>query len=276
MRIALTLLSVLTVMTAPALAEVPKDLVKAELVADVGSVKPGEPFTAGVLLKMKPHWHVYWKNPGDSGMPTSVEWKLPEGFAAGELQFPIPIRFEQPGPVIGYGYENEVLLTTTITPPKNITAGKPIELSADVAWLVCEKVCIPGNASLKLQLPVNDANAPAKNSELFAKWRQQFPERLEQANAIKDVGVQNGSNGPTAFVVWAQAPKAVQWFAVPPDGSGIENVQTTSEGDVSKMTFSLSPAPKDPAQMQFLVAFTDTNGKRQGVEFGVKLPPVAK
>jgi DsbC/DsbD-like thiol-disulfide interchange protein len=192
------------------------------------------------------------------------------------LQFPIPVRFEQPGPVIGYGYEDEVLLTTTITPPKNVTPGKPVELSADVAWLVCEKVCIPGNASLKLQLPVGDANAPVKNAELFAKWRQQFPERLEQVKAIKETGVQSGSNGPTAFVKWAQPPRDVQWFPVPPDGSGVENVQTTSEGDVSKITFSLSPEPKGPAQMQFLVAFTDTNGKRQGVEFGVKLPPVAK
>src|SRR5687768_7216726 len=66
----------------------PKDLVKAELVTEVASVKPGEPFSAGVLLKMKPHWHVYWKNPGDSGMATGVQWRLPEGFVAGPLAFP--------------------------------------------------------------------------------------------------------------------------------------------------------------------------------------------
>jgi DsbC/DsbD-like thiol-disulfide interchange protein len=276
MRILLTLLLVSTMLTLPAIGASPTDLVKAELLADVNSVKPGEPFTAGVLLKMKAHWHVYWKNPGDAGLPTRVEWKLPEGFAAGELKFPIPVTFEQPGPVLGYGYEDEVLLTATITPPKNVALGKSVELSAEVTWLVCDpKTCIPGNASLKLEFPVSDTTKPA-NTELFAKWRQQFPQRSDQAKVVKETGIRPGPDGPTAFVTWSQPPpKGVQWFAVPPDGSGIENMQTSSKAEVSKLRFSLSPAPKEPAQMQFLVAFTDSNGKRQGVEFGVKLPPVA-
>ncbi|MEO6434931.1 MAG: hypothetical protein ABIP55_04110, partial [Tepidisphaeraceae bacterium] len=124
--------------------------------------------------------------------------------------------------------------------------------------------------------------------ELFAAWRQRLPQTRDQVKAIKETGIRppldGSSDGPTAFVTWVEAPKDVQWFAVPPNESGMENVQTSSEGDVSKLTsqltstltFSLSPAPKEPAQMQFLVAFTDLNGKRQGVEFGVKLPPVAK
>ena len=285
MRILLTLLIVSFVAAAvappSAQAAAPKDLVKAELVADVESIKPGEPFTAGVLLKMKPHWHVYWKNPGDSGQATAVEWKLPEGFTAGELKFPIPVRFEQPGPVIGYGYEDEVLLTTTITPPKDLSkhlaAGAPIELTAEADWLVCEKVCIPGKASLKLSLKASDATPKPANAELFARWRQRFPHGLEQSKvAIKEAGIRAGSEGPTAFVTWTQPPTDVQWFAVPPDGSGLEDLQTTSEAEVSKLSFSLVPAPKGPAPMQFLVVFTDTTGTRQGVEFGVKLPPVAK
>src|ERR671912_492530 len=86
-----------------AAAQVPKDLVKAELLADVASVKPGEEFTLGVLLKIKPKWHIYWKYPGDAGLPTTVKWKLPDASAASpqpELRFPLPVRFDQPGDVV--------------------------------------------------------------------------------------------------------------------------------------------------------------------------------
>ena len=281
MRILLALLFVSIVSSTPLQGAAPKDLVKAELLADVDSVQPGRPFTAGIRLTMKPHWHVYWKNPGDAGQATSVQWKLPEGFTAGELKFPIPITFEQPGPVIGYGYENEVLLMATITPPADLAPGKTIDLEAAVTWLVCDpKTCVPGNANLKLQLPAGPETKPA-NAELFARWRQQFPVPLDaapvkQTAPIRQAGIEGTADDATAFVRWAKRPADVQWFPLPPQRSGVENLQTRSDSDVSRMTFSLSPAPKGPAQMQFLVAFTDENGERQGVEFGVKLPPAAK
>src|SRR4051794_15776316 len=88
----------------------PKDLVKAELRADVKTVRPGERFTVGVLLKIKPGWHVYWLNPGDSGLPTRVKFNLPEGFTAGPLKYPLPVRFDQAGGILGYGYHDEVML----------------------------------------------------------------------------------------------------------------------------------------------------------------------
>src|SRR5688500_19515152 len=97
-------------------AAMPKanELVQAQLLADVSAVKPGEEFTLGVLLKIKPKWHIYWKYPGDAGLPTTVKWKLPDASAAAspqpELRFPLPVRFDQPGDVVGYGYKDEVLL----------------------------------------------------------------------------------------------------------------------------------------------------------------------
>lgn len=288
MRIALALLIGWTLLTgrlpaAPAPADPSRaDLVKAKLVADVASVQPGQPFTVGILLKMKPKWHVYWKNPGDAGAAPSVEWKLPDGFTAGALKFPLPVRFEQPGPIIGYGYEDEVLLTATITPPAELPPGKPVELAADVSWLVCEAVCIPGKAALSLALPAGETTAAA-NTELFQHWRQQLPEtfheRIDQSWMIKQVGIRPGPGSEpgaaTAFVVWRQRPQDLQWFPAPPALSGIENIQTNDRPEVSEFSFVLSPAPKAQADMQFLVTFTDTKGKRRGVEFGVKLPLVA-
>src|SRR5436309_1360323 len=128
---AITVLVVATLMGRAAVGAPPKDLVTAALLADVDSVKAGKPFTLGVLLKIKPGWHVYWKNPGDSGLPTRVTWKLPEGFTADELRFPIPTRFDPPGDIIGYGYHDELLLTATVTPTKNLDASKPLTFGAD-------------------------------------------------------------------------------------------------------------------------------------------------
>jgi DsbC/DsbD-like thiol-disulfide interchange protein len=116
-------------------AAMPKagELVQAQLLADVSAVKPGEEFTLGVLLKIKPKWHIYWKYPGDAGLPTTVKWKLPDSIAAQpELRFPLPVRFDQPGDVVGYGYKDEVLLTARVIAPQG-ASGSAHEFAADVA-----------------------------------------------------------------------------------------------------------------------------------------------
>jgi thiol:disulfide interchange protein DsbD len=271
MRNLLILLIVTIVMAAgnPGQAA-PKDLVLAELRANVASMKPGKPFTAGVLLTIKPGWHIYWKNPGDSGLPTRVTWKLPTGFTAGPLQFPIPVTFDQPGDIAGYGYHDQVLLMTEITPPADLLSAAPVEIAADVSWLVCEKVCIPGKATVKTSLPVSQDVAPA-NADLFATWSDRKSTTSDSPREAKA--------GPDGFTVEFPLPAGaqnVQWFPVPPEGSGVEEIQTTTTSNVSTTKLKLLPAPKTAAEMQFLVAYTGSNGKRQGVEFGVKLPPPAK
>src|SRR4051812_24327317 len=125
-------------------AGAPGDLVKAELVADVASIKPGEPFTLGILLTMKPGWHVYWKNPGDSGIATKVTWIMPNGYSIGSLQFPIPAQFDLAGKITNFGYENQVMLICRSWAPKNAKPGETVDISADVTWLVCEEQCWPG------------------------------------------------------------------------------------------------------------------------------------
>ncbi len=149
------------------------DLVQASLLANVSAIKPGEPFTAGVLLKMKPGWHTYWSNPGDAGLPTRVQWILPAGFTASDLRFPVPTRIDDPGGIVVYGYPGEVLLTSTITPPSQVdSAGVPI--SAKVNWLCCSENCIPGKATLNLQLGVAEKSVP-DNTKLFEGWEARLP-----------------------------------------------------------------------------------------------------
>ena len=261
-------------------AQVPKDLVKAELLADVSAVKPGEEFTLGVLLKIKPTWHVYWKYPGDAGLATTVKWKLPDVSAGAggdptaqpELRFPIPVRFDQPGDVVGYGYKDEVLLTARVKAPSG-SAGESKEFAADVSWLVCEKVCIPGKAKLAFSIPLAAKTTPA-NQELFGKWVAQLPQPASSA-AIRKVQIEQvGDRQFQAKVDWPTSEKIqdVQWFPLPPKAIGVEDAQTKSQGNESVFSFTLVPLPPDVLKMQFLVTYADQNGKRQGVEFNENLP----
>ncbi len=151
-----------------------RELVKAELIADTSAIVPGKPFTVGLLLRMAPHWHTYWKFSGDAGLPTEIKWTLPTGWKAGEIQWPIPLKLKDPGDIETYGYEDEVLLIQQITPPASVS-GPTMKLTADATWLVCEKICIPGHASVSLELPVATQAATA-NDEIFTRYRRALPQ----------------------------------------------------------------------------------------------------
>jgi thiol:disulfide interchange protein DsbD len=150
--------------------------VQIELVADVESIAAGRPFQAGLRLRMEPEWHTYWKNPGDSGLPTRLTWKLPEGFEAGSIEWPYPEVFKQ-GPVTSYGYTGEVLLPVTITPPPTLTAGTSVTLAARADWLECREACLPGRRELSLMLPVRPEppRPSAAWAPVFAAARERLP-----------------------------------------------------------------------------------------------------
>ena len=114
--------------------------VRARLLTDKASVAPGETIRVGLHLTQQPGWHTYWKSPGDIGLPTNIEWKVPDGFATSPYQYPVPQRFHDDDN-ISFGYENEVLLFTELTVPATATPGD-ITLAADADWLVCKTSCI--------------------------------------------------------------------------------------------------------------------------------------
>ncbi|BET68706.1 thioredoxin family protein [Opitutales bacterium ASA1] len=156
------------------------DHVESELVSEVAEVRAGDPFMVGLRMRMDDHWHTYWLNPGDSGLATTIEWDLPEGFRAGEIQWPTPKRIPTP-PLMTYGFEGEVLLMVEITPPSTLSAGETVTIGARADWLVCEDVCIPGSGEYKLELSVAQASAgsapsvPSNHAALFAIARARLP-----------------------------------------------------------------------------------------------------
>ena len=126
---------------------------RATLVTGVESIEPGVPFLAAVSFEMEEGWHIYWRNPGDAGLATSIAWNLPNGFTVDPLGWPVPHLFGEP-PEVTYGYSGSVVLPVRITPPSRLVPGSRIELSARVDWLVCRDACVPGRATVAAQLPV--------------------------------------------------------------------------------------------------------------------------
>jgi len=159
--------------------------VRAQLVADVQTIQPGRPFWAAVRFEIEKDWHVNWINPGDAGLAPSITWKLPDGFEVGELLWPAPHRY-QIGPLVIYGYDGELLLMARLTPPENLQAGTKVKMSADVDWLACAEACVPGEAEVKLALPVQN-----EHPEPNAKWTAALEKtRLEQPQPLANWAVQ--------------------------------------------------------------------------------------
>lgn len=189
----------------PALRAQPEP-VRAQLVPEVLSVQPGKPFCVALRLQMEGGWHTYWKNPGDSGLPTRIQWKLPPSFTAGEIQWPYPETFLL-GLDVNYGYEDEVWLLTEIAPPATLKAGASISLAASVKWLACLEECLPGGADMMVRLPVKDENPKAD-----VLWSGQFKETREKI--------------PENSSVWKVSASAednlVHLFLSPPAGVKVE------------------------------------------------------
>jgi len=159
---------------------VQRDHLQAELVAEVDSVLPGTELRVGLRMVPDAGWHTYWKNPGDSGLATTIEWTLPEGVSASAIAWPYPdaIPFAH---LINYGYDGEHLLPVTLSIPADLATDQSLRLEASADWLVCEEICIPGDATLELELPVsNQAPVADRNvAELFAWADARRPEAVD-------------------------------------------------------------------------------------------------
>jgi len=149
---------------------------EAFLLAEIRSIQPGSSFTVGLQLRLEPGWHTYWKNPGDSGEPASITWRLPAEFSAGEIQWPAPQLISFP-PLVSYGFFDELLLLVEISPPTGLADGDTVRLAGRADWLVCIEDCFPAEAELELTLAVSDA-APGLDPmtvPLFETARAELP-----------------------------------------------------------------------------------------------------
>jgi len=132
--------------------------ISVDLITENRSITPGTPFTVGLHLQHFTGFHTYWQNPGMVGMPSAIDWELPEGFTASEIQWPYPEKTHM-AEYPCYGYERDITLLVTITPPAKL-AEKTVTLKAAAAWMSCSKGCFPGFQTFKMTLPVTNTPIP--------------------------------------------------------------------------------------------------------------------
>jgi thiol:disulfide interchange protein len=196
-----------------------KELVRATLISDVKSIQPGQKFRIGVLYKIEPSWHTYWKYSGDAGIPTKIAWQLPSGFKIGDLQWPMPMRDKEPGDLEVFDYEKEVLLFADVQAPKELPSG-PLEFKAKSDWLVCSSSCIPGSAEVALPIDVG-ANLPSDSGPIFQNYASKLPQPLPSNLNVSFVrsgkSLQISVNG-------AKEGAALDFYPTPPEDAAVLHV----------------------------------------------------
>ncbi|MFP4156212.1 MAG: protein-disulfide reductase DsbD family protein [Opitutales bacterium] len=205
-----------------------------ELIAETEQVVPGEPLQLAVHFDLEPHWHIYWKNPGASGLPPEFTWDLPEGWAAGEPQFPAPERLDLDG-LVSYAYEEAATFIVPVETTEGLAVGEKVRIGVDVFYLICEDVCLPGEASLSLELEVGDSVEPGPDADRFAAARAEQPDEgtpWQLSPSISDETMHLRIEGPDLpgsfyFFAWETGfvdPNAPQPYVVE-DGVGQLEIQ---------------------------------------------------
>jgi thiol:disulfide interchange protein DsbD len=213
----------------------PSPIAKATLMVDAPSIKAGEAVTAAVTFSLPPHWHIYWQNPGDSGIPTTFSWTLPDGLKAGEIAWPAPERFDTQG-LINYGYSNEVTLLVPLTPSTDSISGD-VKLKAN--WLVCKEICIPESAELTAPLAAN-----ASVASIEAATRAKLPQPFT-GTATYALSKDSASLTLTQDVEWGSLPQVR--FSPIEDGIVANNPAPTTKVDGKNLTLTFSRGTAEPA-----------------------------
>jgi thiol:disulfide interchange protein len=229
--------------------------VTARLIAETRNVVAGQPLHIALGQQIQPGWHTYWSNPGESGLPTTIDWTLPRGFWAQPISWPVPERFTA-GPVVGYGYKHDVVLPVTIDVPADLRAGTDVTLSAHVSWLACADICVPEEAKLALSLPVGTVLVPdAETVAAFAAARADIPTSnpfTTTAAAAADEFTLRIATGDATRV------RNVLFFPADADvidDEAVQSIVANSEELVVRLRRDKTKPP--PATLDGVLAFTD-------------------
>jgi thiol:disulfide interchange protein DsbD len=235
------------------------------LVSDHDAVAPGAALHLGLRFRMAPGWHIYWKNPGDAGIPPHLEWTLPQGVAAGAIAWPTPSRNAEP-PLMTYGYAGEVLLPVAIT---GAGAG-PLDVKLHASWLVCDKICVPEEGDFRLQLPAGAAT-PSPQAPLFVTAAETTPRPTPWPATITPDG--------KLHVAAPEAASAVReaWFI--PDSFG--TVQASAAQTLARSPDGFTLAMRTGSEFKPAAALTgvlvtrDRQGQQTALEIHATPAPLA-
>ena len=264
------LLFLALVLAAPAMAQDSQPKVQARLIAEDKAVAPGGSITIALEEQIAPEWHTYWKNPGDAGAPTVIEWTLPPGWKADAIQWPRPMRVPV-GPLMDYGYEGKLWLLTKVTAPAGAKPGETVTIKAAASWLVCKNICIPEERALSITVPVGTATPDPAVAKDFAAARALLP--------IASPWKMTYALGQTldlyvaAPSLAAAHPKGADFFPARPGlikNPAPQLVGYTKDGLVLRLT----PGAKVSGVLEGLLVLTSTDGSVQALEVNAAAGPV--
>jgi thiol:disulfide interchange protein DsbD len=228
-------------------ASVTRPHVTIDMVPELTAIVPGLPMRVALRFQVEPGWHVYWKNPGESGVPTTAQWTPPAGFAVGPLQYPTPSRLDVAG-VVTHVLEGDVVFVTMITPPIKLTDRASL-LASRVQYGVCKDVCYPGQATLSVTMPVmTDGSRTSAWLAVDSIFQARLPRR----------------SGITAGFTW-NGDRGILSVALPPGCKGESVTFFPEDRDISPAAVTV-PMPHGCGPAQFTIPL---RGKPSGTPRGV-------
>lgn len=225
----------------------PGDLVKLRALASSTHIAPGDSLVVAAQLDIAPGWHIYWENPGESGLSTDLEIAAPEGFALGTVRYPGPVRFESPGPVTSYGYAGQVLLSAQVKVPETL-AETSYEVALEASWLACRTACVRGRAKADLALPVATAAEPAAPVEeaLFAAHAARLPQPFG-ALAGAQHAWSEAPDGTATLVLSVPDATGLAFFPATDNQLTLARQEAETGGGKASLRLAYKKAPGGPA-----------------------------
>lgn len=180
----------------------------ATLFLDSEQARPGDTVMAAVRLQMNPGWHTYWENSGDSGYATKIKWTLPAGVTNGAIQWPVPEKVVISGETT-FGYHDEAILLVPLRIAADAPAG-PAKFSAKVSWLECEKLCLPGSATVDAELVIGPDHKTSGHTAIFSAARERLPKT--SGAAARAYWVDSNPTNRTLAIEWKTSASGADFF----------------------------------------------------------------
>lgn len=250
-------------------------LVRAALLCDREAVKPGGTATLAVRYTITPKWHIYWENPGDSGLPTRAKFTAPDGWKIAAPRFPAPERHEDPGDITTFVFEGELVLLADVAVPADAKPGTKVTIRVDASWLVCTDLCVPGSGKASVEIAVADAEKPA-NEALFAAARAKLPKPW--AELAKARTTWSGTEAEPRLTIVVPGAKELEYFPldVEPVKLASRTVDAGKNGATLRANFEFDrKAPEDVPRIRGVLRVRSESGEASYLLDQTFTPPKA-
>ena len=252
--------------------------VKVKLVTNIDTVKPGDSFKLGALLDIDPGWHIYWKYPGETGLPTKLEFTVPDGYQVAEVMWPVPSVYNKDNGGKDFGYDTLVLLWADVKVPSNVQIDKTSKIETKISWISCKEICIPGKENLAYDVTVSEQTKLA-GEDLFSKWHNSLPVAIgDGENTLNFNVVTTEIAEDIAKVVLEVKNKThngeIEYYPTPEGSLVIQNLKYLKSEDRKVTEISFDVQTQDgillsESVLDGLIVYSDDKKKRSAVEIKI-------